>query len=135
MRTCSGEWTDRTSAGIKGVAAGEKGGDPGWRSVACGRGVGLDKTASEVHNAVYSVLPHQLSHACNPAALLPLPACLPSCRSQELESSSLQRDLAAALELVLNHKMQVQARVKATHSRMQRLQAELLAMPSPVAAA
>eukprot|EP00887_Chlorella_sp_A99_P000063 scaffold16.g63.t1 len=55
-------------------------------------------------------------------------------RTTELDANGLQRDLAAALELVLNHKVTLSSKVKAAHGRMQRLAGELAALPPPIEA-
>ncbi|GAB4815903.1 hypothetical protein N2152v2_002949 [Parachlorella kessleri] len=56
-------------------------------------------------------------------------------RACELENATLHRDLAAALELVLNHKLQVQARLKAAHGRVGGLLQEVQRAGLPAMAA
>ena len=56
-------------------------------------------------------------------------------RACELENATLHRDLAAALEAVLNHKMAVQARLKSTSDRVARAVADVQAAPLPLPAA
>jgi len=52
-------------------------------------------------------------------------------RHIEMDSMMLHRDLAAALEGVLNHKVQLQGKLKGLHERMARLCQEVAALPLP----
>lgn len=52
-------------------------------------------------------------------------------RHIEMQSMTLHRDLAAALEGVLNHKVHVQGKLKGLHERMARLCQEVAALPLP----
>jgi kinetochore protein NDC80 len=55
-------------------------------------------------------------------------------RACELENATLHRDLAAALEAVLNHKMAVQARLKSTADRVGRVLEDVAKAPMPLSA-
>ena len=55
-------------------------------------------------------------------------------RACELENATLHRDLAAALEAVLNHKMAVQARLKSTADKVGRVMEEVAKAPLPMPA-
>jgi kinetochore protein NDC80 len=55
-------------------------------------------------------------------------------RACELENATLHRDLAAALEAVLNHKMAVQARLKSTADRVGRVLEDVAKAPMPLPA-
>ena len=52
-------------------------------------------------------------------------------RACELENATLHRDLAAALEVVLNHKMAIQARLKGTADRVGRVLEDVARAPMP----
>ena len=48
-----------------------------------------------------------------------LPAdAMNACRICELENNTLHRDLAAALEMILNHKVAIQAKIKSAEERV-----------------
>jgi hypothetical protein len=48
-----------------------------------------------------------------------------------LENATLHRDLAAALEIILNHKMAIQSKIKNTEERVMICLEEMEAMPVP----
>ena len=55
-------------------------------------------------------------------------------RACELENATLHRDLAAALEVVLNHKLAVQAKLKTTADRVGRVLEDVAKTPLPLLA-
>jgi len=59
-------------------------------------------------------------------------SCSPSkcCRSCELEFASVNRDLTLALDMILNHKMSIESKVRATEERVMACLEDVESMPA-----
>lgn len=52
------------------------------------------------------------------------------CRSCELEFATVNRDLTLALDMILNHKMSIESKVRATEERVMACLEDVESMPS-----